>query len=104
MKSINTQYYDEQQFRDKFKSNKNISMFHLNIRNNPQHFIELTTYIHSLNITFKIIGINETWLKPFHTNNIIPSYNIEKYIRVRNRGGGVCLYIHGSLQYKLQKI
>ena len=102
MKSINTQYYDDQQFRDKFKSNTNISMFHLNIRSIPEHFIELTSYIHSLNIDFKIIGISETWLKPFHTNYIIPNYNIEKDIRVKNRGGGVSLYIHGSLQYKLR--
>ena len=102
MKSTNTQYYDDQQFRDKFKSNKNISMFHLNIRSIPEHFIELTSYIHSLNIAFKIIGISETWLKPFHTNYIIPNYNIEKDIRVNKRGGGVSLYIHGSLQYKLR--
>ena len=101
MKSINTQYYDDQQFRDKFKSNKNISMFHLNIRSILEHFIELTSYIHRLNIAFKIIGISETWLKPFHTNYIIPNYNIEKDIRVNNRGGGVSLYIHRSLQYKL---
>ena len=77
-------------------------MFHLNIRSIPEHFIELTSYIHSLNIAFKIIGISETWLKPFHTNYIIPNYNIEKDIRVNNRGGGVSLYIHGSLQYKLR--
>ena len=53
MKSINTQYYDDQQFRDKFKSNKSLSMFHLNIRSIPKHLIELTSYIHGLNITFK---------------------------------------------------
>ena len=102
MKSINTQYYDDQQFRDDFKSTKNLSIFHLNIRSIHEHFIELTSYIHSLNIPFKIIGISETWLKPFHTNYIIPNYNIEKDIRVNNRGGGVSLYIHDSLQYKLR--
>ena len=75
-------------------------MFHLNIRSIPEHFIKLTSYIHSLNIAFKIIGISETWLKPFHTNYIIPNYNIEKDIRVNNRGGGVSIYIHCSLQYK----
>ena len=77
-------------------------MFHLNIRSIPEHFIELTSYIHSLNIAFKIIGISETCLKPFHTNYIIPNYNIEKYIRVNKRVGGVSLYIHGCLQYKLR--
>ena len=68
MKYINTQYYDEEQFREKFKSNYNIAMFHLNSRSIPEHSIELTSYIHSLNIDFKIIGISETWLNPFHTN------------------------------------
>ena len=38
--TINTKYYDDQQFRDKFKSTKNLSMFHLNIRSIPEHFIE----------------------------------------------------------------
>ena len=61
-------------------------MFHLNIRSIPEHFIELTSYIYSLNIAFKIIGINETWLKPFYTNYIIPNYNIDKYIRVNKHG------------------
>ena len=102
MKYINTQYYDDQQFRDKFRSNRNISMFHLNIRSILEHFIELTSYIHSLNIAFKIIGISETWLKPFYTNYIIPNYDIAKDIRVNKRGGGVSLYIHGNLQYKLR--
>ena len=61
----------------------------LNIRNIPEHFIELSSYIHSLNIAVKIIEISEAWLKPFHTNYIIPNYNIEKDIRVNNRGDDV---------------
>ena len=55
-----------------------------------------------MNIDFKISGISETWLEPFYTNYIIPNYNIEKDIRVNNRGSGVSLCIHGSLQYKLR--
>ena len=83
------------------KSTKNISMFHLNIKSITEHFFELTSYIHSFNIAFKIIGISATWLKSIHTYSIIPNYNIKKDIRVNKRGGGVSLYIHGSLQYKL---
>ena len=33
---------------------------------------------------------------------IILNYNAEKDIRFYKRGGGVSLYIHGSLQYKLR--
>ena len=43
-----------------------------------------------------------SWLKPYHTDYIIPNYSIEKDIRVNKRGGGVSLYVHSSLQYKLR--
>ena len=46
-------------------------MFHLNIRSIPEHFIELTSYIDSLDIVFKFIAISETWLKPYHVDYII---------------------------------
>ena len=45
-----------------------------------------------LKLTKQIIGISETWLKPFYTNYIIPNYNIDKDIRVNNCGG-VYVYI-----------
>ena len=102
MAYTNTRYFDDQQFKHKFKSNEKISMVHLNIRSIPEHFIELTSYIDSLDFVFKIIAISETWLKPYHMDYIIPNYSIEKYIRVHTRGGGVSLYVHSSLQYKLR--
>ena len=77
-------------------------MFHLNIRSIPEYFIEISSYIESLDIVFKIIALSETWLKPYHADYIIPNYNAEKHIRFYKRGGGVSLYIHSSLQYKLR--
>ena len=77
-------------------------MVHLNIRSIPEHFIELTSYIDSLDFIFIIIAISETWLKPNHTDYIIPNDSIEKDIRAHKRGGGVSLYVHSSLQYKLR--
>ena len=77
-------------------------MVHLNIRSIPEHFIELTSYIDSRDFLFQIIAISEIWLKLYHTDCIIPSYSIEKYIRVNKLGGGVSLYVHSSLQYKLR--
>ena len=55
-----------------------------------------------LNIDFKTIALSETWLKPHHIDYIIPSYNIEHELKIKIRGGGVCLYIHNSLQYKVR--
>ena len=77
-------------------------MYHLNIRSLPEHFIEFTAYIEHLNIDFKIIALSETWLKPHHIDYIIPIYNIENELRIKRRGGGVSLYIHNSLQYKVR--
>ena len=50
----------------------------------------------------KIIAISETWIKPYHINYTIPNYNLEQDFRLHKRGGGVCLYIHNVLQYKLR--
>ena len=86
-----TGYFDEQHFRDKLKSNNNMSMFHLNIRSIPEHFIELTTYLDSLDIVLKIIAISETWLKPYHTEYIIPNNSTKKDFFKRE--GGVSLYL-----------
>ena len=102
IRSLNTQYFDDQTFREKFKFNNTLSMCHLNIRSLPEHFIEFTAYIEHLNIDFKIIALSETWLKPHHIDYIIPSYNIENELRIKRRGGGVSLYIHNSLQYKVR--
>ena len=55
------------------------------------------------NTTFKFIALIETWLKDHHTNYILPNYNFEQTFRPKARGGGVCLYIHSSLQYKMRR-
>ena len=102
IRSLNTQYFDDQTFREKFKFNNTLSMCHLNIRSLLDHFIEFTAYIEHLNIDFKIIALSETWLKLHHINYIIPSYNIVNELRIKKRGGGVSLYIHNSLQYKVR--
>ena len=35
-------------------------------------------------------------------NYNIPNYNIEQDFRPQKRGGGVCLYLHSVIQYKLR--
>ena len=91
--SLNTAYFDDQTFKEKFKFNNTLSMYHLNIRSLPEHFIEFTAYIEHLNIDFKIIALSETWLKPHHIDYIIPNYNIENELRIKSRGGGVSLTV-----------
>ena len=78
---------------------------HLNIRNVPLHFTEFLCYLDTLDIEFKIIALNETAINSTHTNYNIPSifkYNCEMDFRSKRKGGGVSLYIHSALQYKLR--
>ena len=75
---------------------------HLNIRNVPLHFTEFLCYLDTLDIEFKIIALSETAINSTHTNYNIPRYNCEMDFRSKRKGGGVSLYIHSALQYKLR--
>ena len=55
--SIQTPYYDDETFIDKYGNNNKLSMFHLNIRSVSDHFLEVSSYIESLKIEFKIISL-----------------------------------------------
>ena len=61
---IDTPYYSEQLFRDKFGKNINLSMLHLNIRSVPHHILGLMSFLDNLDIELKLIALSETWIKP----------------------------------------
>ena len=100
---VNAEYYTEQSFNDNFANNCNFSLMHLNIRSIPLHFTELLCYLDILNIEFKLIALSETALNDTHTDFKMPNYNCEIDVRPKRRGGGVSLYIHSALQYKLRR-
>ena len=77
-------------------------MFHLNIRSIPDHFSELTSLLINLDTEIKVIAISETWLKPSNINFNIHDYNMEHELRPKKRAGGVALYAHNVLQYKVR--
>lgn len=54
---------------------------------------------------YKIIAVTETWLAPEFPSNLIhmPGYELIRADRP-SRGGGVCLYVHCSLKYKMINI
>ena len=55
-----------------------------------------------LDVELKIIALSETWIKPHHINYNLSNYNMEQNYRIKKRGGGVCLYLHNTLQYKVR--
>ena len=90
---IDTPYFSEQLFRDKYGKNTNLSMLHLNVRSVPDHFLGLISFLDNLTIELKIIALSETWIKPYHIDYNMPHYSLEQDYRPKKRGGGVCLYI-----------
>ena len=101
--NIQKGYYDINNFNKNYTNDNKLSFFLLNIRSLPDHFREMVTYLECLNTKFKIIALTETWLKDHHTNYTLPNYIFEQTFRPKARGGGVCLYIHSSLQYKMRR-
>ena len=86
-----------------YTNDKKLFIFLMDIRSLPDHFREMVTYLDCLNTTFKSIALTETWLKDHHTNYTLPNYNFEQTFRPKARGGGICLYIHSSLQYEMRR-
>ena len=101
-RTVDSDYYNEQKINRTFSNNLNFSLMHLNIRSLPLHFTELLCYLDTLDIEFKIIALSETAINSTHTRYTIVSYNCEMNYRSKRKGGGVSLYIHSTLQYKLR--
>ncbi len=81
-------------------SNK-IKLLHCNVRSLKNKFDQFLSFLKSINSTFDIIGLTETWLN----DEIICEYNMPGYALVYNnrndnRGGGVAMYIKNNIKFK----
>jgi hypothetical protein len=104
---LSCDYFLEDSLNEKVESvyndGKSFSLIHTNIRSIPKNIASFDQYLSLLSIRFNVIAITETWLN----ENTASLYNIEHYSTISNhrktkRGGGVALYIHDTLNYKLR--
>ena len=99
---IDTPYYSEQLFRDKFGKNINLSMLHLNMRSVPDHILGFISFLDNLDIELKLIALSETWIKLHHIDYNMTHYSLEQEYRQIKESRWcmsiyTCLYIHVSL-------
>ena len=102
------EYYTESLFSDKltesqFTSNNNendFSLLHLNIRSISNKICRFINFLGSINHTFSVIGITETWLQDSDHSCDIPGYNFIHNHRPDRSGGGVGLFIRDHLDFK----
>ena len=85
-------------------NDENFSILHINSRSICKNFDSLLTLIHSLkNFSFSVIGISETWLNKNSPDVFnICDYEMIHVDRENIRGGGVALYVHKTLKYKIR--
>jgi len=90
-------------FNETFCNLNEFSILHLNIQSISKNFDNLTIFLNSIKTNFSIIGLSEIWLNSnldaqFYN---LPNYSFECSLRENSRYGGVGIYIHNSLNYKI---
>ena len=106
---LDTQYLMPDKFKTNFKdfSKNSFSVLHLNIRSINKNFEAFTEFFSKLNHIFGVICFSETWASEENVNKNstfqLKNYNVIHQVRNSRKGGGLCIFIHESLCYKLRK-
>ena len=83
--------------------NDDFSILHLNARSINRNFDSIHNFISNFNHTFSIITLSETWLNDDSPKLIdIDDYILLSAPRVGRRSGGVAIYVHNSLSYRIR--
>ena len=106
---LDTQYLAPDRFKTNFKdfSKNSFSVLHLSIRSINKNFEAFTEFYSKLNRIFSVICFFETKASEENisksSNFQLKNYNVIHLIRNSRKGGGLCIFIHESLSYKLRK-
>ena len=107
IKHTKCDYFIEDTFVDKFTKSgffdRNLSLFHLNVKSLPKHYDELEMYLDSSRFPISFIGLTETWLDECKENLYeLPHYVSVTKSRNTKRGGGVSLLIRSHIPFVLR--
>lgn len=81
----------------------NFSLLHANCRGFQHNFDKLTSFLNLISFDVSVVATSETWTdSDNHDDYQLPDYNFEVISRSHKSCGGVGLFIHESLQYKLR--
>ena len=104
MIKINDQYKTIDQYKNEITQDKLI-IIHINIRSLQKKFDTFKTLINNIKKEPHVICLTETWLNDLNNTNLeLLNYTMEYKNRTNNTkksGGGVCIYIHKSIEYKI---
>ena len=108
--TVDTPYFSVDEFNsssDKLLKNF-FSILHINMRSLNKNFEKLREYLSLVKRDFSIVALTETWCNDEKAaeNSILQLPNYTLIHQIRNdgqRGGGVVLYVHSSLNFKILK-
>ena len=77
----------------------------MKVKSLNQNFESLKDFLATIKFEFKVIYLTETWGTDDPRNKTL--FNLENYtsinqVRKLDRGGGICVFIHHSLMFKLR--
>ena len=83
----------------------NFSILHLNIRSLNANIDNFREFLASLNGNFSVIVLTESWCDETVNENFL--LNLDNYFsihqtRKNKKGGGICIYMHKHLEFKLR--
>jgi len=80
-----------------------LSILHTNIRSINKNFLSLASYLQTLEHSFDVIGLSETWLSEIAADSFkVQGYNSESIFRSNKTGGGVSFLIKDTIQYNVR--
>ena len=105
--SLDTPYLMPGEFHNFLdNSSDQFSVLHLNIRSIKKNFENFKLFLNSINFTFSVICLSETWWDDLATIEKslfeLPNYNSTHQARGDRKGGGVSIYIHKSLDFTVK--
>ena len=107
---LDAQYILPNKFKTNFKdfSENSFSALHLNIRSMNKNFEAFSEFCSKLNHLFSVICFSQTWASKENINKNstfkLKNYNVIHQVTNSCKRGGLCIFIHESICYKLRKV
>ena len=100
----NSKYFTPADFNTvSSKYNKSFSVIHMNCRSLPKHHADIVSLLDSLECSFNVIALTETWLDPNDVKHYsFNGYNFVSKERTSKKGGGIALAIKEDVKYILR--
>ena len=100
--TANSSYYTLQQFIDNVHKSKDLSIIHINCRSLNANFADLKILLETLDFSFDVIGLTETWLNESNADVFqLEGYDFYHKNRVTKHGGGVAFFIKSIINYTI---